>query len=67
MGRAIVVYDKEVLITVDEDNLKQMTALQLMEIIHQARIITETGKSNFFADVTTGPNPEPVWLNKEEK
>lgn len=66
MGKAVVVYDKELIITVDEDDLKNMSALKLLEIIDRVKSAYEAGKNDFYSDATFGSNPNPICLNKEE-
>ena len=64
MGQAIVVYqDSEHLITIDSDDLEQMTQEEIDEIIREAKATSETGESDFFTDVVEGPNPTPVYRN----
>ena len=62
MGQAIVVYqDAEHLITIDSDELETMTQEDIDEIIREVKEVNATGESDFFGDVTYGPNPTPVY------
>ena len=62
MGQAIVVYNTpELLITIDSDDLEQMTQEEIDEIIREVKAVNATGESDFFGDVTYGPNPTPVY------
>lgn len=61
MGQAVVVYESgDLLITIDSDDLEQMTPAEIDEIIQQAQDTAETGESDFFSEISQGPNPEPV-------
>ncbi len=61
MGQAVVVYESgDLLITIDSDDLEQMTQEEIDEIIQQAQATVETGESDFFGEISHGPNPEPV-------
>ena len=61
MGQAVVVYESgDLLITIDSDDLEQMTPSEIDEIIQQAQATAETGESYFFGEISYGPNPEPV-------
>ena len=61
MGQAIVVYEtSELLITIDSDELEQMTTAEIDEIISEARGVDATGQSEFFSEISYGPNPKPV-------
>jgi len=61
MGQAIVVYESgDLLITIDSDDLEQMTLEEIDEIIQEAQATVETGESDFFGEISQGPNPEPV-------
>jgi len=61
MGQAVVVYESgDLLITIDSDDLEQMTPAEIDEIIQQAQATVKTGESDFFGEISHGPNPEPV-------
>ena len=61
MGQAVVVYESgDLLITIDSDDLEQMTPAEIDEIIQEAQTTAETGESNFFGEISHGPNPKPV-------
>lgn len=61
MGQAVVVYESgDLLITIDSDDLEQMAPAEIDEIIQQAQATAETGESDFFGEISQGPNPEPV-------
>jgi hypothetical protein len=51
------------LITIDSDELEQMTQEEIDEIIREAKATHETGESDFFGEVSEGPNPTPVYRN----
>jgi hypothetical protein len=62
MSQAIVVYETpDLLITIDSDDLEQMTQEELDEVIREAKATHKTGESDFFGEVTEGPNPQPVY------
>lgn len=61
MGQAVVVYESgDLLITIDSDDLEQMTPAEIDEIISEARSVDATGQSDVFGEISHGPNPEPV-------
>lgn len=62
MGQAVVVYETpDILITIDSDQLQLMTEEEVTKVIHEVLHTVVTGKSDFFDDVTEGPNPPPVY------
>lgn len=64
MGQAIVVYEHDdLLITIDSDDLEEMTPAEIDEIICEAKAAAETGESDFFGEISRGPNPKPVRRN----
>lgn len=61
MGQAVVVYEcGDLVITIDSDDLEQMTQEEIDEIIGEAKATAETGESDFFGEISCGPNPKPV-------
>ena len=64
MGQAIVVYEQDdLIITIDSDVLETLTQDEIDKIIVETKNATITGESDFFEEMTQGPNPKPVYRN----